>query len=355
MPEEQTEVPNLEAIVRALGGEPLGQTEVPLLQQIVSLLADGTSGTGTVSSVGLALPSDVFTVSGSPVTGAGTLTGSFKPQASQTVLAGPISGNPDAVPTFRFLQPTDIPAAGSTEQVQFNQGGLLSASSNFRYQEVGSEASAILGDNMVTAGVLDARSSTTNPGKVKLSTANGNVALFLQPDALNADRTATFPNASGNVVLDTASQTLTNKTISGASNTISNIATTALTGTLQAAQFPALTGDVTTSAGSLATTIANNAVTTAKIANANVSYAKLPSEAESTLLGRGQGSGAGDTQVLSLGTGLSMSGTTLNVSGFATLGANTFTRLQTITQGTANEGVLASTGYSLTGANAQSL
>ena len=41
--------------------------------------------------------------------------------------------------------------------------------------------------------------------------------------------------------------------------------------------------------------------------------------------------------------------------GGATLDANTFTRLQTITQGTANEGVIASTGYSLTGANAQSM
>lgn len=34
--------------------------------------------------------------------------------------------------------------------------------------------------------------------------------------------------------------------------------------------------------------------------------------------------------------------------------ANTFTRLQTITQGTANEGILSSTGYSLTGSSSQS-
>jgi hypothetical protein len=39
----------------------------------------------------------------------------------------------------------------------------------------------------------------------------------------------------------------------------------------------------------------------------------------------------------------------------ATLAANTFTRLQTITQGTANEGVIASTGYSLTGTDATSM
>lgn len=51
-------------------------------------------------------------------------------------------------------------------------------------------------------------------------------------------------------------QTLTNK----------SIAATQLTGTLPAAQFPALTGDVTTAAGSVATTISNGAVTLAKMA-----------------------------------------------------------------------------------------
>jgi hypothetical protein len=52
-------------------------------------------------------------------------------------------------------------------------------------------------------------------------------------------------------------QTLTNK----------SIAATQLTGTLAAAQFPALTGDVTTPGGSLATTIANGAVSLAKMAS----------------------------------------------------------------------------------------
>jgi len=54
-----------------------------------------------------------------------------------------------------------------------------------------------------------------------------------------------------------ASATLTNGT---------GLPTTGLTGTLQAAQFPALTGDVTTVAGALASTIANSAVTNAKMA-----------------------------------------------------------------------------------------
>lgn len=66
-----------------------------------------------------------------------------------------------------------------------------------------------------------------------------------------------------------------------------------------------LTGDVTTS-GAMATTIANSAVTLAKIANA---------AASSKLVGSGaSGSGAAYAE-LTLGTNLSMSGTTLNATG----------------------------------------
>ena len=76
------------------------------------------SGTGTVTSVALSLPS-IFTVSGSPVTSSGTLTGSLATQSANLVFAGPSSGSA-AVPTFRSLVAADIPAlsyaptAGST-------------------------------------------------------------------------------------------------------------------------------------------------------------------------------------------------------------------------------------------------
>ena len=80
-------------------------------------------------------------------------------------------------------------------------------------------------------------------------------------------------------------------------------------------QRSALTGDVTASAGSNATTIANNAVTTVKILDAAVTYAKIQDvSAASKLLGRGD-SGSGDVQEITLGTNLSMSGTTINASG----------------------------------------
>ena len=71
-------------------------------------------GSGTVTSVGLALPSTLFNISGSPVTTSGTLTGTFVTVASTLVFAGPTSGAA-AAPTFRALTSTDIPALSSTQ------------------------------------------------------------------------------------------------------------------------------------------------------------------------------------------------------------------------------------------------
>jgi hypothetical protein len=65
-----------------------------------------------------------------------------------------------------------------------------------------------------------------------------------------------------------------------------------MTGTLPAGRFPALTGDVTTSAGSVATTIANNAVTTAKINASAVTYAKIQNVTDQRVLGNVSGSAA---------------------------------------------------------------
>jgi hypothetical protein len=68
-----------------------------------------------------------------------------------------------------------------------------------------------------------------------------------------------------------------------------------------------LTGDVTgTGSTSITTTIANDAVTYAKIQNVS---------AASRLLGRGSAGGAGDVEEITLGTGLTMTGTTLDASG----------------------------------------
>lgn len=78
-------------------------------QQVLAAIA----AAGSVTSVGLALPSNEFSVTGSPVTVAGTLTGAWKTQNANRVFAGPTSGGA-ATPAFRALVAADIPSLSGT-------------------------------------------------------------------------------------------------------------------------------------------------------------------------------------------------------------------------------------------------
>ena len=85
---------------------------------------------GTVTSVGLSLPAQ-FTVTNSPVTSSGTLTGSWNTQTANFVLAGPTSGAA-AAPTFRALVSGDIPSLSYVTSVTgtapvVSSGGLTPA------------------------------------------------------------------------------------------------------------------------------------------------------------------------------------------------------------------------------------
>lgn len=87
-------------------------------------------GGGSVLSVALALP-NIFTVSGSPVTSTGTLTGTLATQSANLVFAGPASGSA-ATPTFRGLASADIPSLSYVSSVTgiapvVSSGGLTPA------------------------------------------------------------------------------------------------------------------------------------------------------------------------------------------------------------------------------------
>ncbi|HEY8742473.1 MAG TPA: hypothetical protein VIU62_05215 [Chloroflexota bacterium] len=85
----------------------------------------GGGGSGTVTSVGLVLPGD-FAVTGSPVTGSGTLTAARTTQSPNTVLAGPASGIA-AAPAYRALVSADLPAISVASAATLNLNGALLA------------------------------------------------------------------------------------------------------------------------------------------------------------------------------------------------------------------------------------
>ena len=80
--------------------------------------AGATANTGTVTSVGLSLPSFI-TVSNSPVTSSGTLTGVLATQAANIVFAGPTTGAA-AAPTFRSLVADDVPSLTASKISNFD-------------------------------------------------------------------------------------------------------------------------------------------------------------------------------------------------------------------------------------------
>ena len=97
-------------------------------------LGSGGAGSGSVTSVGITLPTQ-FTVAGSPIVDAGTLAVSWATEVANIVLAGPATGA-DAAPTFRSLVAADIPSlsgsyvpyTGATTDVDLNNKHLINIS-----------------------------------------------------------------------------------------------------------------------------------------------------------------------------------------------------------------------------------
>jgi len=95
---------------RVWAGPTGGGAAAPTFRALVAADIPALSyGTGTVTSVALSLPA-IFSVSGSPITGAGTLTGTLANQTANYLWAGPTTGAA-AAPTFRAMVSDDIPAS----------------------------------------------------------------------------------------------------------------------------------------------------------------------------------------------------------------------------------------------------
>lgn len=209
--------------------------------------------------------------------------------------------------------------------------------------------------NDATTPSLTTASGKTNTGFVQINGKTSGGMKFLPADAsaqtvtvaLAAQTvgaaTLTIPDQAGtarNLVTDTGTQTLSNKTLvapalgTPASGTLTSVTglplSTGVTGTLAATNFPALTGDATTTAGSLAVTVGKvngvafsglatglvkNTTTTGvpSIATSGTDYA--PATSGSSIL---YGNGSGGFSNVTVGTGLTFTTGTLTATGGGT-------------------------------------
>jgi hypothetical protein len=120
-----------------------------------TLTPSDLTGGGTVTSVALAAPA-ILTVSGSPITTAGTLTLALATQTANLVFAGPSSGGAVA-PTFRSLVNADFPltgvGAGTYSKVTVNTAGLVTTglTANINTDTTGNLAAARGGTDQTAA------------------------------------------------------------------------------------------------------------------------------------------------------------------------------------------------------------
>lgn len=124
---------------------------------------------GTVTSVGLSAP-NIFVITNSPVTSAGTLTMTLATQLANRVFAGPSSGSA-ASPTFRSLVADDLPtipvSKGGTGNTGFTSGRVII-----------STGTDIIGVSSVTATELSYLAGVTSAIQTQLNAKEATITIL---------------------------------------------------------------------------------------------------------------------------------------------------------------------------------
>lgn len=133
---------------------------------------EGDVFVGTVTSVGLADGSStpIYTISGSPVTGAGTLTFTLNTESANTVFAGPTSGGA-AQPTFRALVIADIPSLSSIYLPL--AGGTMSGVINMGSHKITSVTDPTSAQDAATKNYVDIVASSLTPIQATYAATTG--------------------------------------------------------------------------------------------------------------------------------------------------------------------------------------
>ena len=160
----------------ALTGTPTAPTQVSsddstkLATTAFVKTALGSYGAGSVSSVALALPGSVFSVTGSPVTESGTLAGSFVNQVANTIFAAPDGSS--GTPAFRALVAADIPALPYLPSSGGTLGGNLTISGDLTVNgttvTINSTTLSVDDKNIELGSVETPTDATANGGGITL-------------------------------------------------------------------------------------------------------------------------------------------------------------------------------------------
>lgn len=185
-------------------------------------------GTGTVTSVGLSLP-NIFTVTNSPVTSSGTLTGTLASQTANYVWASPNGSS--GLPTFRALVSADIPSLTASKISDFDtqvrtsrldQMAAPTASVSLNSQKITNLATPTADSDAATKSYVDAaRAGLDVKASVRLaSTANVSVTYSATGGTSGRGQITAAPNSLDSVNLAANDRILLKNQTSGAQNGI---------------------------------------------------------------------------------------------------------------------------------------
>lgn len=197
-------------------------TNISFIETATSIIVNSTNPGGTVTSVGIIVPSDIFTVTG-PITSSGSITIGEQSQPANTIWAAPSGGS--GTPGFRKLTGSDLAPAlisglnttvvnnGSSIQVNAGAAGVTSVSNLDGTLTITPSTGAVvasIANNVALPG--NPTAATQSPGNVStrlattafvnalVAATSGTSTVSGVSSVQNLDGTLTISPTSGGVI-----------------------------------------------------------------------------------------------------------------------------------------------------------